>query len=194
MKKSILILPSIVLLFLVNACTPLPTGGPVSSNVIYKVYNKSYNVSYLDNARNDMDSFYVDINNDSYEDIMINSTGWWVLLKVINGIEFATVVDTINHVDKIKSFALNGPVNTVETFNNTAFVPMFGDVRFPSFSSDILNYRDENYIGYRYFDGSDYYYGWIRIYIKSSFLSYDVKIIESAYNTIPNQPILAGKK
>ena len=41
-KKSLLILPSIILLFLVNACTPLPTGGPVSANVNYIVHNATY--------------------------------------------------------------------------------------------------------------------------------------------------------
>ena len=193
MKKSLLILPSIILLFLVNACTPLPTGGPVSANVIYNLYNKNYVVSNSDFANSNIDTFYVDVNNDSYEDLMINSCGWWVRLKVINGIEFATVTDFANY-GAIKSFALNTPISSNETYGNTEFTAIFGNVLniINPYTSEIYGTNPDHYIGYNYFDGSYYYYGWIRIYVNTT--THSATVIESAYNTIPNQPILSGKK
>ena len=41
--------------------------------------------------------------------------------------------------------------------------------------------------------GSDFYYGWIKLGVSIASYSVSITIMEYAYNSIPNQPILAGQ-
>ncbi len=199
-KKSLLILPSIVLLFLVNACTPLPTGGPVSTNVIYKVFNKHFTSSNPDMSvcGGDITPYNMDINNDNVNDITITGTCSNVIMTNISNIDFCVSPTT----NKIKSFSVSESIDNSLNFNSQRFGIYNSYGWFPTDigsgieASPIPNNANTHYIGFRYKVGNDYHYGWMNININviNIAIGAEIYIVESAYNNLPNQPILAGKK
>lgn len=200
MKKSLLILPSIILIFLVNACTPLPTGGPVSTNIIYKVFNKHFTAKNPDMVAcgGDIGPYNMDINNDNVNDITITSTCSNVTMTNISNIDFCVSPTT----NKIKSFSLSENINNSLNFTSQSFTVYNAYGWFTSEigsgieASPIPNNANTRYIAFRYKVGNDYHYGWMNININviNIAIGAEIYIVESAYNNLPNQAILAGKK
>jgi hypothetical protein len=196
MKKSILILPSIILLFLVNACTPLPTGGPVSANTIYKAYN-TLSYSITSGIEGSESTANLDINNDGINDIKVYITAnLLVRLASVNNVDFGT------NNGAVKAFPLNESIGVSSVFAKNDFYVVNRSFIGAGWVSDIENSFSnptDKYIGIRYKNGNDYNYGWLRIYIKSilvnnTFLGYQINIVESSFNSLVNQSIQAGKK
>lgn len=187
-KKSILILPSIVLLILVNACTPLPTGGPVSANVIYKVHNKTIKID-ADGINYPNNILGIDVNNDSINDVFITReeyTSLYLSVSFGTNTKTAEVSDSIRYM---KVFRLN------ETIGNVIYWQSFlQNILYYTYNNTVQSYNNasECILGLEIQNGINYNYGWVKLYLNK--LTKEVTVIESAYNTVPNQSILAGKK
>ncbi len=189
MKKSLLILPSIILLFLVNACTPLPTGGPVSANIIYKVQNKKGKIIPIGQTSNQFDSLPIEINNDNINDFYLirnNSSPILISIAPVNNTKFAITSFAGSYL--MSHYFLSQPIGSTDYWQTGLPAIM------QSYDGTTVDAGDfgTNIYGLQIKNGMDFNYAWIRIDCNA--LTKEVTIIESAYNTIPNQPILAGKK
>ena len=188
MKKLLLILSSIVLLFLINACTPLPTGGPVSSNVIYKVQNKKGTLAPSGQPTNRYDSLPIEINNDNVNDFYLirdNSAPLAIWIAPANNTKFATVTVGLTG---IKQYALSESINSSNNWQSISIALMQGSYDGTSVTGVLGTYI----YGLQIKNGSNFNYAWIKLDCNA--LTKVVTVIESAYNTTPNQAILAGKK
>lgn len=194
-KKSILILPSIVLLFLVNACTPLPTGGPVSANRVYKVHNKKVKMFADQNTNWPYDSTGIDVNNDNIPDFYIVIDGYDIyelFLLPNNNTELA--INTNSNPTLFDQFNLSEPINDSNNWDFNRRYIMTSDITGMYIQTIITtnNGAGACILGLRINDGTNYNYAWVKL--DFNILTKEVTVIESAYNTLANQPILAGKK
>ena len=191
-KKSILILPSIILLFLVNACTPLPTGGPVSANVNYTVHNATYYALPNPLGLRSSEPLDFDFDSDGIIDFSLSSNGIGAISINFNASDIACIA-RIDASNKTKNFNLAESINNSAIWNaNTVYLLSNDNVFGPQVVYEPTPKADGTVIlGIRYLKNGDFYFGWIKLYNDKK---NQITVIESAFNNIPNQAILAGKK
>ncbi len=202
-KKSLLILSSIILLFLVNACTPLPTGGPVSANRIYKVHNAEFKTIFSDwSGLNESIATDFDLNNDGINDVRFDvyAYGGLVKLQSINNTHFASLNGSIKPFNLLESISNSNQWNnlindTIRAIYNQSYINYYSEIPtvWNGTTTSII------YIGFKIINGNNENFGWFKLtfdrILSGEFMGgVAVKLIESNYNTIPNQTILAGVK
>ncbi|MFN8297024.1 MAG: hypothetical protein U0T69_12565 [Chitinophagales bacterium] len=178
-----------------TSCIPnLPTGGPVSPNIIYILQNKS--IPNSGSPANYFDSVGIDANNDSVFDLyMIRNNGSLGSIGLASSpnTEFAGTTDTFPSYYKI--YNLNEPVSNSNAWAGFHYGSLYGPNITLGGTSIIpnTNLNGSGFFGFRIKNGSNYNYGWTKISINIL----DPKLItlvETAYNTVPNQSINAGIK
>jgi hypothetical protein len=192
MKKSILILPSIILLFLVNACTLLPTGGSVSSNINYTVHNATlYALTNLFGPPG-VETLDFDLTEDGYVDFNVGTThSGYVYIYGGGEVSVASTFTSPYNTTILKDFVLSEPISSSNYWNSTGTQLLYHDVTGQIAFSPTPKADGTIILGIRYLKNGDYYFGWIKLYNDKI---NRITVIESAFNKLPNQLILAGKK
>ncbi len=188
-KKSILFLSSIVLLFLINACTLLPTGGPVSANRDYKVHNETF---FALLSTPGLETLDFDLNDDGYRDLNVGTANsGYIYISGSSEVLLASTYQTIPN--KLKDFSLSEPIDLSNNWNSNGAQLLYN---YSGLSGQVITEPTPKpdgtvLLGIRYLKNGDFYFGWMKLYNDKK---NQITVIESCFNTIPNQPILAGKK
>ena len=145
-------------------------------------------------------TYNLDLNNDGTTDFAIthSTTPWFCLLNPATKISIMVTPSGTNQVadysgTNATKMALNANINaSVLTWNNSVNQLMASAITAISctgFSGQWFN-AVNGYLGLKLISGGNTYYGWARLNT-SGVGSFTIK--DYAYNSIPNQPILAGQ-
>jgi len=93
----------------------------------------------------------------------------------------AGYADTLNIFDTISAFSNWSTEQLSLTYLNTF------DIQLAGMWAEV----DNKFLGLKLVEGSNFFYGWVRIEVKGSNIEITVK--DFAYNSQPNQPIIAGE-
>lgn len=110
--------------------------------------------------------------------------------------------------DTTKGYALNRPIDSSLGWTNALHVLADNGERCllcPGTSPRPRSYRGTQglsgpwanvsgkYLALKVQAGTDFYYGWVKLGVSIAAYSVSIRIMEYAYNSVPNQPILAGQ-
>ena len=140
-------------------------------------------------------SYNLDLNNDGIIDFLIN-TGWRRLncsMLSVSTVKFVSETPQIGNGAVTLMINANDIIDSNLAFsasNGTLLSITTGPVC--SGSSGNWTSTSDHYLGLKLTVGANIYYGWVRLnVVVASSASFTVQ--DYAYNTIPNQPILAGQ-
>jgi hypothetical protein len=105
----------------------------------------------------------------------------------------AFITTTLNTVKKL---VLSDPISSGQAWHNTTFQYLKQHVAIfmnPPTNTGQWDSVVDGYIGLQLINGGQTYYGWVRMDVTVSTSSASMTIKDYAYNSIPNQPILAGQ-
>ena len=147
-------------------------------------------------------TYNLDLNNDGTNDFVITHSSTTTFCPPMYGPNLSIRVTPLgtNQVVCISGtsatkMALNATINdTVLTWNNSANLLMAARVLNNACigitNGQWINTAD-GYLGLKLISGSNIYYGWVRLNANGFVTSFTIK--DYAYNSIPNQTILAGQ-
>ena len=119
----------------------------------------------------------------------------------------ALVISTIQSwiSDTVGGFGLNRSIDSSLVWTNTIHTLAQNGEQCMACPNGPISYRGTqgitgnwknvsgNFMGLKIKVGSDFYYGWIKLGVSIANYSVSITIMEYAYNSTPNQPILAGQ-
>jgi len=151
-------------------------------------------------------SYGLDLNNDGTKDFTMFASGGvircrenfghsavvWIVAE--EGTRNAIIDDKNNYALALDSLSVIGSSGYRWSDSNwIQTLRMYSSCDGGSSSGDWHN--DEiKYLGLKIITGRQSYYGWIRLSVSVGFLGSKIVIVDYAYNSVPNQPILAGEK
>jgi hypothetical protein len=173
--------------------TAMMFSASANAQIVYTDVNPDFTVA-------GSNSYYLDLNYDGTSDYMIlrvngvcgfNCSSNWISDSVLNGNAAAGSTDPLamnfgNTISSGIGWSGSGILYRLNTLNSV-----------PPTNTTSGNWSpgNEHYLGLKLIVGSSTYYGWVRMQTASSPLFGNVSctIKDYAYNSIPNQPILAGQ-
>lgn len=186
--QSLLFLISI--LIFISSCKKSETS-PDDPNIVHTIFNKTILSSNTSTATQDS----IDINLDTKYDFYIMSLhrpSGDTAVNYMFGHDAAIYIDSTQYVGGplygAKSLAENQKPEKLNTQRKWSLYSSIGS----KFSSSIYGVQGDQYIpvAVRNFSNNKYHYGWVHIHISSDFNT--TKIIDAAYNVIPDEPIAMG--
>lgn len=185
-KHSLSLLPLAVLatiLFAFSACKKEEADNP---NIIYRSVNKTITcipgISATDT---------IDVNNDGLSEMYF----------IIQNLGADTGIILLNSNSQPSGFAIGtlAPIPIIRVLNDGETTPLsasaYISTAYPTYKAS--GYREgllsgEAYIAFRFTTGIKYNYGWMKISLNSAFT--ELKVIEYAYNLVPDEVIEVGAK
>ncbi len=143
------------------------------------------------------DSTGIDVNNDNIPDFYIVidvGTISWLFILPANYTEFA--INTNSNPTLFDQFNLSEPISETNNWDFNRRYIMTSDITGMYIQTIITTNNGDGacILGLRIYDDTNYNYNYAWVKLDFNILTHEVTVIESTYNTTPNQPILAGKK
>jgi hypothetical protein len=149
-------------------------------------------------------SYNLDLNNDANNDFILTANVWcWGMgaeaeasARITPQVNNAFITTTLNTVKKL---ALGDTISSSQAWHDTTFQYLKKWHLQPSVPNPIITDTGEwdtvvdGYIGLQLINAGQTYYGWVRMDVTVNVSTASITIKDYAYNSIPNQPILAGQ-
>lgn len=210
---STTIMLSAFLLVFINSCQKetsidqKQTAAPLGSSIIYTNANpdsviKSYalvNPGSSNRGQIVSKNYNLDLNNDGTTDFVFQiyfrsahgstsanqdyvSVGPSAISinQIANSNTYPSALDTLTIIGSTLSWS--GAANkTLELYNSNGTT--YGN----------WTIHAVKYLGLKLIKGGNIYYGWVRLYVNATLVGAELIVMDYAYNSSPNQPILAGQ-
>jgi hypothetical protein len=164
---------------------------PDDPNIVHTVYNKTILSSSTNTATKDS----IDVNLDTKYDFAVLSlhvASGDTAINYMLGEEAAVYVDSTQQIGGLiygaQSLADNQKPERLGTQTRWSLYASIGS----KFGANVYGVQGDKYIPIivRNFSNNKFHYGWVHVNISSDFNT--VKIIDAAYNVIPDEPIAMG--
>ena len=187
--------------------TAMLFSASTNAQIVYTDVNPDSSVSVIAITGNPAvyKDYYLDLNNDANSDFILNvytvktmqSTYSSVSASPLNGNAVKdTLVSAVNVSIPLEfNDVIDSNILLQQTWQTSGYHKL--RARASAINSGLWNVGSDNYLGLRLLQSGQTYYGWVRLSVSmpvggpGAFAT--VNIRDYAYNSIPNQPILAGE-
>ncbi len=144
-------------------------------------------------------TYNLDLNGDGTTDFLINAARYSILGVLGSSVGItpqgsnACITTTFNQVKKL---VLGDTISSSQAWQDTTgqVLKSYSQYGFdPPTTRGEWNTVVDGYVGLQLINAGQTYYGWVRMDVTVSLSSASMTIKDYAYNSIPNQPILAGQ-